>query len=33
MALFAKDNKPESHFTTPRFPIHPLVDVLTGEKK
>lgn len=31
MALFAKDNKPESHFTTPRFPIHPLVDVLTGE--
>ena len=31
MGLFAKDNKPESHFTTPRFPIHPLIDVVTGE--
>lgn len=31
MAFFKKENKPESHFTTPRFPIHPLIDVLTGE--
>lgn len=31
MALFSKDNRPESHFTTPRFPIHPLVDIVTGE--
>lgn len=31
MGLFSKDNKPESHFTTPRFPIHPLIDVVTGE--
>lgn len=31
MGLFSKDEKPESHFTTPRFPVHPLVDVITGE--
>ena len=31
MALFSKDNRPESHFTTPRFPIHPLIDIVTGE--
>ena len=31
MAFFKKETKPESHFTTPRFPIHPLIDVVTGE--
>lgn len=29
MGLFSE--KPESHFTTPRFPIHPLLDIITGE--
>lgn len=31
MAFFKKETKPESHFTTPRFPIHPLLDIVTGE--
>ena len=31
MAFFKKETKPESHFTTPRFPVHPLIDVVTGE--
>lgn len=31
MGLFKKEERPESHFTTPRFPIHPLVDIITGE--
>lgn len=31
MGLFKKDARPKSHFTTPRFPIHPLLDVLTGD--
>lgn len=31
MAFFKKETKPESHFTTPRYPVHPLIDVLTGE--
>lgn len=31
MGLFKKDEMPESHFTTPRFPVHPLIDVITGE--
>ena len=31
MAFFKKETKPESHFTIPRFPVHPLIDVVTGE--
>lgn len=31
MSFFKQENKPESHFTTPRYPVHPLLDVVTGE--
>lgn len=31
MSFFKKDKTPTSHFTHPRLPIHPLIDIPTGE--